>query len=70
MKTAFLFFIFIRSCRKYGFTYVLNTYENYSIILRPNRTFENIYISTQSNDYVELFTIAINKMRNYSWRIS
>lgn len=69
MRTSIYFFLFIRMCRKYGFTYVLNTYQEMSMILRPNDTFDNITIKTDRG-YVDLFKRAIFLMKDYNWKYS
>lgn len=58
-----MFFIFIKACKKYKFSFVLNTYGETSIILKPNNTFENIYV--YENNFHKLFVTAIKKMRMY-----
>ncbi len=62
-----MFFIFIRACRKYGFTYALSSYHEFSLILRPNGTFENIEIKQEyyESNYFKLLFEAIRKMKAY-----
>ena len=62
-----MFFIFIRACRKYRFTYVLSSHHEFSLMLRPNNTFENIEIKQEYYEcnYFWLFFNAIRKMKAY-----
>lgn len=62
-----MFYIFVRACRKYGFTYSLGSYHGLLLILRPNNTFENIEIRQEYYrcNYFKLFFKAIIKMRAY-----
>lgn len=58
-----MFFIFIKACNKYKFSFVLNTYGETSITLKPNNTFENIYV--YEGNFHKLFVTAIKKMKMY-----
>lgn len=62
-----MFYIFIRACRKYKFTYVMSTYMGLTIILRPNNTFDNIELKQNfyCRDYNKLFLQAIKEMKRY-----
>lgn len=62
-----MFYIFVRACRKYGFTYALGSYHGFSLILRPNGTFENIEIKQgfYECNYFKLFWKAIRAMKDY-----
>ena len=61
-----LFWKFIRACRKYKFTFVLGTYGELEILLRPNNTFQNIKITEKYGNYKQLFKKAIREMKNYN----
>ena len=66
-----MFYLFIRACRKYKFTFVLNTYGSIYIILRPINTFENIEIKgeyCEYGTYNKLFSKAIKIMKEYRMR--
>lgn len=62
-----MFYIFVRACRKYGFTYALGSYHGFLLILRPNNTFENIEIRQEYYrcNYFKLFLDAIREMKAY-----
>lgn len=61
-----MFNIFIKACKKYGFTYVLTSYNGLSLELRPNNTFKRIEIKQEYNrNYSKLFMAGIKKMKLY-----
>ena len=62
-----MFFIFIRACKKYKFTYALSSYGGLTLTLRPNNSFENIKVCQkyQYPTHFKLFLVAIKKMRAY-----
>lgn len=61
-----MFYIFIRACRKYKFTYAISTYGGLTIVLRPNNTFKNIEIEQKFyRNYNKLFLQAIKEMKKY-----
>lgn len=60
-----MFSIFIKACKKYEFTFALSTYNNLTMILRPNNTFENIDINICCHNYNKLFLKAIKAMKEY-----
>lgn len=66
-KGFVMFFIFIRACRKYKFTFVLNTNNGLILTLHPNNVFETIEIKQgrYNRNYFKLFLEAIKKMKNY-----
>ena len=59
-----IFFRFVLACRRYEFTYALNTYGGAILILRPNNTFDNIKIEWKYS-YHKLFKEAIIEMKKY-----
>lgn len=62
-----MFFIFIRACKKYGFTYLLNTNSSFMLILHPidNAKFIEIEQNYYEKSYFKLFLSAIKKMKAY-----
>lgn len=60
-----IFFRFVRACRKYKFTFILNTYGGLSLILRPNDTFENIKLEERYIDYYKILLNGIKEMKKY-----
>lgn len=62
-----MFFVFIRACKKYGFTYSLNTNSGFMLILHPidNTRFIKIEQGYYEKNYFKLFSSAIKKMRAY-----
>lgn len=65
-----MFFIFVQACRKYNFSYSLNSFNGLTLVLRPNNAFNNIEIKQEpySLNYFELFARAIKEMKVYRWR--
>lgn len=62
-----MFFIFIRACKKYKFSFMLNTHGDTTLILKPTNTFESINISREHFDcgFNALFLKAIKEMKRY-----
>jgi hypothetical protein len=62
-----MFYIFLRACKKYRFTYALNAVSGLTLILHPNNTFGFIEIKQEyyERNYFKLFIKAIKKMREY-----
>lgn len=60
-----MFFIFVRACKKYNFTFVLSTYNGISLILRPNNTFENINIEEYCYNLNKILLEGIKVMKKY-----
>lgn len=60
-----MFYIFIKACKKYAFTYALSTCGGLTLILRPYDTFENINIEEKFCDYNKVFIKAIKEMKKY-----
>lgn len=60
-----LFFRFTRACVKYKFTFALSTYNGFTLILRPNNTFENINLKDEYCSFYRLFSKAIKEMKRY-----
>lgn len=60
-----MFFIFVKVCKKYRFSYVLSTYGGLSLMLRPMDTFDNIKLEEKYIDYYKIFLKAIIKMKEY-----
>lgn len=63
-----MFFIFNRACKKYKFTYMLNTNNGFSLILRPSNSFnEAIEVKQEYYEcnYFKLFLKAIKAMKTY-----
>lgn len=60
-----MFSIFVKVCKKYEFTFALSTYNNLTMILRPNNTFENIDVDLDCYNYNKLFLKAISIMKQY-----
>lgn len=59
------FIRFVRACRKYKFSYVLNTYGKMTLIIRPHNTFENISFENENWNYRKLFKDAVKEMKSY-----
>lgn len=61
------FWLFINACNKYGFTFSLSTHGQTAIMLRPNNTFENLYINQDcyNRGFGKLFSKAIKEMKRY-----
>ena len=62
-----MFFIFIKACKKYRFSYILNINSGFVLTLHPNNTFETIEIKQEYYEcsYFKLFLKAIKKMKWY-----
>lgn len=62
-----MFYIFIRACKKYKFSFSLNLHSRLIIILHPNNTFESINIKQERCDhnFNKLFLKAIKEMKRY-----
>ena len=62
-----MFFIFIRACKKYGFTYLLDTNSGFMLILHPidDVRFIKIEQGFYERNYLKLFLSAIKKMKAY-----
>lgn len=60
-----VFFMFIRACKKYRFTFALSTYGGISLIIRPNNTFENIKFNEEYFNLNQMFLKAIKEMKKY-----
>ena len=62
-----MFYIFIKACEKYGFSYALSSYNGLSLVLRPAGTFENIEAKQgfYECNYFKLFWKAIMAMKDY-----
>lgn len=61
-----MFFIFLKSCEKYKFNFVINTCGEVSVTLRPNNTFDNIYVNQgYSRNFIKLFFKSIREMKKY-----
>lgn len=62
-----MFFIFNRACKKYKFTYILNTNNGFTLTLRPNNSFNTIEVKQEyyERSYYRLFLRAIEKMKTY-----
>jgi hypothetical protein len=62
-----MFFIFIKACEKYKFSYALSSIGGLKIVLRPNNTFCNIEVNIQNcyHNYFSAFLKAIKFMRTY-----
>lgn len=60
-----MFYKFIKVCKKYKFTFALNTYCGISLILHPNNTFENIKLKASYGEYNKLFKNAIKEIKKY-----
>lgn len=63
------FWIFLRTCRKYKFTYSLYSYCGLVLDLRPPNTFEYIQLKEDyyccNKNYNKLFKKAIAEMKRY-----
>ena len=63
-----MFFIFLKACKRYAFTYALSSYGGLTLILRPINTFNNVVIEekfTEFDNYLTLFFNAIKEMKRY-----
>ena len=62
-----MFFIFIKACNKYKFTYSINANHGLTICLYPNNAFGFLEVKQEyyACNYFILFLMAIKKMRNY-----
>ena len=62
-----MFFIFIKACKKYGFTYAINANNGLILALYPNDAFGFIEVKQEyyEQNYLKLFFKAIKKMRTY-----
>lgn len=62
-----MFFIFVKACEKYGFTYTLNANHGLSLALHPNNGFGFIEVKQEyyNNNYFILFLKAIKRMKKY-----
>lgn len=60
-----MFFVFVRACKKYNFTFVLSTYNEISLILRPNNTFENIKLEEHYYNLRKILSRGIKVMKKY-----
>lgn len=65
-----MFYIFVRACEKYRFTFSLNAYNELTLTLRPANTFESIIIKQRyyESNYFRLFLMAIKEMKRYRKR--
>lgn len=61
-----MFFIFILACRKYGFSFAVNTCGKLTMTLFPNNSFGNISIEQcYSRNFTKLFLKTIKEMKTY-----
>ena len=62
------FWLFLRACRKYKFTYSLYSYHGLVLDLRPSNTFEDIHLKEDycNKNYNKLFKKAITEMKRYN----
>lgn len=62
-----MFYVFLRACKKYGFTYALNAVNGLSIALHPNDALGFIEVKQEyyEHNYFKLFLNAIKKMKAY-----
>lgn len=62
-----MFFIFIKACKKYKFTFSFLTHGKLILTLYPNNSFDVISIRYDYNNfkYNRMFLEAIKKMRDY-----
>lgn len=62
-----MFFIFIKMCKKYKFTYAISVVNGLSIMLYPNDALGFIEVRQAYYDrsYLKLFLKAIKKMKAY-----
>lgn len=63
-----MFFIFNRACKKYKFTYILNTNNGFALTLYPNNGFGKAIEVKQEyyeRSYYRLFLRAIKAMKTY-----
>lgn len=60
------FWRFQRTCVRYNFSFDLSTYTGLKLVLRPNRSFENIIrLSEDRGNYHKLFKRAIEEIKKY-----
>lgn len=63
-----MFLRFVNACYIYRFTFALSTYNGFTLILRPNDTFENIEIKEKFYNlftFYKVFSKAIKEMKEY-----
>lgn len=62
-----MFYIFIKACKKYKFSFVLHAYGKDALTILPNGSFEYIDIKQgyYERNYFRLFLKAIKIMREY-----
>lgn len=62
-----MFYIFLRACRKYGFSYDINANCGLILTLFPHNTFEKIELKQEyyNKNYFKLFLTAIKRMKEY-----
>lgn len=62
-----MFFIFVKACRKYKFTYDLNSINGLILYLRPNDALSPIELKQglYEKSYSKLFLEAIKTMKAY-----
>lgn len=61
-----MFYIFIKACRKYRFTFKLGINGGItSLTIISKKTFDEFYFANNYNNYFELFFKAIIKMRKH-----
>jgi hypothetical protein len=65
-----MFYIFVRACEKYRFTFSLSAYNELILTLRPANTFESMVIKQgyYESNYFILFLRAIKEMKRYRKR--
>ena len=60
------FWLFLRACKKYHFSYALSNVSDVKLVLRPHCTFENINLEVRYyEEYRKLFRKAIKTMKEY-----
>lgn len=57
--------VFLKMCKKYRFTFALNTYGSLSLTLHPNDSFKKIYLNEKYYKHNKLFFRAIKEMKQY-----
>lgn len=62
-----MFYIFLRACKKYRFSYALHAVNEFIITLHPNDALGFIEVKQEyyNRSYFKLFLKAIKKMRAY-----
>lgn len=62
-----MFYIFVKACRKYGFTYNLNSINGLVLSMRPNDAISSIELKQEiyEKNYSKLFLEAIKRMKAY-----